>query len=352
MLISQISIADKPIMQHDPAFRSSLKAILSQEQLPEFVALTDGQNLLQLLNNVSNFNRPLSQLSLQTIIESPLETGQNISDVFADILVESLKRAPQSQVTLWSYLLLNLPTDSALSIHERAVEAIFSGISTEETTLPAEGGSSADHLMDIVVATSFGIPDAAALSLIEQVLEHLSKLVSSPLPNIKGKSWKPEPKNFTKVIYILIRLLAIHQATILNPRFSQTHLARVCTSLACLHLRIATSSHTSLAKHIFDILAILSDSLSQDTRSRCLRTLFGRQGLQNDQINFIFGDANAASASEWLRLVSAAAPMPDAKTCEPYSLRQWEMMQDATPVVTENDTSLSLTLFAARKSVL
>ena len=352
MLIAQIAIADKPIMQHDPAFRSALKAVVSQEELPESTHLTVSQNLTRLLDNVSIFNRALSQLTLQNIIESPLETGYDIS-VFADILVERLKRAPQSQVSLWSYLLLNLPVDCSLSIHERALEAILSEIGSDETSLLTDGASSANHLMDIVVVTSLGIPDAAALSIVEQILERLFKLVSPPPLNITEKGLKPKIDRSAKTIHILLRLLTIHQATLLNPRFSQTHLARLCMSLVRLHSDVAASSRTPLAKHIFDVLAVLSDSLSQDARSHCVRTLLSCcQGLQNAQINFLFGDTNATSAGEWLRLVSGATPTPRSMTCQPYTLRQWEMMQDATPMVTENDTSLSLTLFTARKSVL
>ena len=351
MLISQISIADKPISQHDPAFRSALRAILSLEDPPEFTTLNGSQKLSRLLDNVSYFNRRFSQLSLETAIESPLESDKSMSDIFADILVEKVKRAPQSQVTLWSHLLSNLSADGTLSIHERAVETILSEIGIDATSPLAESESSADSLMDIVVTTSVSIPEGAALSLIGQVLERLSELVSYVLPKVKEQALQPEPEKFSKVIDILLRLLATHQATILNPKFPQTRLAQICMSLAWLHLYLSTS-HIYLAKRIFDILAILSDSLSQDTRSRCVQTLFGCQGLQNAQVNFVFGGASASSAGEWLRLVSEAAPVPYAKTRKPYPLRPWEMMQDATPAVTENDTSLSLTLFAVRKSVL
>ncbi len=36
----------------------------------------------------------------------------------------------------------------------------------------------------------------------------------------------------------------------------------------------------------------------------------------------------------------------------PFRIRRWEMMHDVTPLSAENDTSISLTLFGARRSVL
>lgn len=35
-----------------------------------------------------------------------------------------------------------------------------------------------------------------------------------------------------------------------------------------------------------------------------------------------------------------------------FPIRRWETLPDATPLMTENDTSISLTLFGARKAVL
>ena len=46
------------------------------------------------------------------------------------------------------------------------------------------------------------------------------------------------------------------------------------------------------------------------------------------------------------------AVFEDMKQSLPFPLRRWEMVQDATPIIGENDTCLSLSLFGARKSVL
>jgi mediator of RNA polymerase II transcription subunit 12 len=40
--------------------------------------------------------------------------------------------------------------------------------------------------------------------------------------------------------------------------------------------------------------------------------------------------------------------MPEIKTT-PYQLRRWEIFSDPTPVMGENDGSVSLALFGARK---
>ena len=352
MIISQISIEDKPTPPRDSALKLALKDILSQEELPEFTTLGLSQKISLLLDNVSNFNRPLSQLRLQIIIESTLETEDNTSDLLTDLLMQKLEDAPQTKVTLWSYVVSNLPAASALSIHERAEEMILSGVGNSQIPLSADGRSSTHRLMDIVVATSFGIPDAAALSLLEQISERLHKLVGSLSLSTHKEDSKFESDKLANIVDTLLQLLTVHQAMILNPKFPQSTLSRLCLSLAHLYMCLATSSHLTLINHIFDILAIVSDALLEDTRSHCIEVLSSSQRLQDPRISFIFSNAKASSGGKWLQLVSKAALVPDATTRQPYSLRRWEMVQDATPVVTENDTSLSLTLFGARKSVL
>jgi mediator of RNA polymerase II transcription subunit 12 len=74
----------------------------------------------------------------------------------------------------------------------------------------------------------------------------------------------------------------------------------------------------------------------------------------------------ASNPSEWLVLmhrekaITAQAANTSATTSDgpknlekdritPFPLRRWEMLGEPTPNVGENDTCLSLTLFAARK---
>ncbi|KAL9029999.1 MAG: hypothetical protein Q9196_001829 [Gyalolechia fulgens] len=59
---------------------------------------------------------------------------------------------------------------------------------------------------------------------------------------------------------------------------------------------------------------------------------------------------NTTGAS-WLQMVTKKAPGGKAAQ-RPFPVRKWETMPDATPLMTENDTSVSLTLFGARKAVL
>lgn len=115
-----------------------------------------------------------------------------------------------------------------------------------------------------------------------------------------------------------------------------------------------------LSEHVLDVLTVLTDSLSDDTRSQCIRLLRDQYRTRDPRLLFLFGYSENAEG-EWLQLMTNSLSASTAKSeglvganesTQPFPLRKWEMMQDTTPLVTENDTSLSLALFGARKTVL
>ena len=349
-IVSQVSITDKPIQQYSPNVQSALKDILSAEWSLGSTTSTTRDKVAYLLDSVSTLNKPLSQLSLAAILAMPSETEQNIPDTLTDVLLEKLTSVPQSRVIMWSHLLSTLPADIALPIQARVVKAILSEINSAHAVSSTDNGLKSERLLDIGMATSSNVPIAATLSWIEQILEHISKL-GSFLQNDNEEGYsKPELGEISSRIDVLLRLLTTYQTAIQNPKFSQPLLAHMCLSLAHLYLCATNSSCTSLARHTFDVLAIMSDALSQDARSQSIETLLSRQQFQNPQVRFVFGNSNA-TGEEWLRLILGDVPKHEATKKHPHSPRHWEMMQDATPVPTENDTCLSLTLFAAKKSV-
>ena len=162
-------------------------------------------------------------------------------------------------------------------------------------------------------------------------------------------------------VHVLLRLLAVQQRTPQRPDFSQSALHDLVISLSLLSTSPFFRDRASLAAYTIDLIALFSDSLSEETRSRCIRTLRDQHHISDPQLYFVVGQPDDVH-DEWLQLSTGTSIGSGAKASEnaptpiitpqPFSLRRWEMMQDATPVMGENDTSLSLTLFGARKSCL
>jgi mediator of RNA polymerase II transcription subunit 12 len=164
--------------------------------------------------------------------------------------------------------------------------------------------------------------------------------------------------------------------------------------------------HQDLCEYICDVLSLLADPLTEDGLS-CLRFSLAKKGYTDPRTTAVLGVNH--SPDTWLALVShpnvqgqgaramlqkqaaaggqqrqqaaavamqqqqqqqqnqnlaarnpvkgpmgmnaatpGFAPASEVKVV-PYPLRRWEIMSNATPTVGDNDTSLSLTLFGARK---
>ena len=163
-------------------------------------------------------------------------------------------------------------------------------------------------------------------------------------------------------IDVLLRLLTAHQTTVQHPNFPQATLYSIVMSLSVFLIHPYLSKQSVLADHIHDVLALLSDSLTEESRIRCISKLRNHYHTRDSRLSFIFGFSDLTE-DERLRLVTNYPTGPELEAPDIaggylkmanqlFSLRRWEMMQDATPLLGENDASLSLTLFGARKSVL
>lgn len=329
--------------------------VLDQDQLGESPQLDQYSRISRLLNSISDFNVPLLQLELRAILSDP-GSLENAEDMLSEIFVERASASRDGRVPLWACLVSELPITQAASVRERAeTEIVCLGVA--DTASMCHGDKSRlDGLVAIIEAAGFSVSDAETSPFLDQIADGLSMICS--LPQLEEYNHDHHEINLDHVcesIEVLISLLIIHQSTIQHPRFSQSALFPVLISLSRLLIHPVLALHPSLPTYLFDTLALLSDSLSDDTRARCIRTLRDHHHSQDPRLRFIFGYPEPVHG-EWLQLVTKSLTVAETKsesvTMQPYSLRRWEMMQDATPVSTENDTSLSLTLFGARKSVL
>lgn len=155
----------------------------------------------------------------------------------------------------------------------------------------------------------------------------------------------------------LLRLLIVHQAAVHCARLSEGSLIQLLVTLSLLLTHQSCDTCPKISERVLDVLALFTESLSDEIRFQCVRVLRDQHRTRDPRLLFLFGYSENTEG-EWLQLItnplSAVGAKPDGATesMQPFPVRKWEMMQDTTPLVTENDTSLSLTLFGARTTVL
>lgn len=146
-----------------------------------------------------------------------------------------------------------------------------------------------------------------------------------------------------------------------HSEFPQPTLYQLCVSLILLLGHPFFGAQPRLASYTFDLLILVSDCLHIDTRNRCISTLLDHGFVLDRRLSFILGFSDVFNHS-WLHSISVTSARDEMKAIEnavnamapshPFQIRRWEMLQDATPMMGENDTSLSLVLFGARKAIL
>ena len=329
--------------------------LLDQDQLRESSYADRHNSVSKLVNSTSDFNLPLIQLQLKAVLSDP-EFLDNAKDVVSDAFVELAIAPRDGRVELWASLVSQLPLAQAASVREKA-EAALVCLGVTDTAWMRHGDKTRlAGLTAIIEAAAFSISDTGPSESLDQIADGLSMICCSP--QLDRDQYDYDEISLGCVcqsIEVLVFLLIIHQSAIQHPRFPQSTLFQILVSLSRLLIHPFLAFHPTLPSYVFDTIAVLSDSLSDDTRMRCIRTLRDHYHSQDPRVRFIFGYSEIVNG-EWLQLKTRSSTMPETKpdgvTVQPYSLRRWEMMQDAMPVSTENDTSLSLTLFGARKSVL
>ena len=150
----------------------------------------------------------------------------------------------------------------------------------------------------------------------------------------------------------LLQLLTIHQRTIRQNRFSQQTLCQLLVSLSLLATTSSLKANSVLLNTVLDAVAFFSDSLSSESRMYCIAALRDQQRLRDFHLRFLFTSAD--DEIDWLQIIDPCNRSSSIENINrmPSPFRRWEMVKDATPTMGENDTSLSLTLFGARKAVL
>lgn len=157
---------------------------------------------------------------------------------------------------------------------------------------------------------------------------------------------------------VLLRLIIIHWSHFRNPRFPQLTLSRLVLILFPLLSMPQLEHNTLLSSFLFDVIAVLCDSMTAETRLHCVNSLNDLSQFQVQHLQFILGFCENDDASPMHLAVPQGSAIkidvhipPDVNQIVAFPLRRWEMVQDATPAG-GNDTSLSLGLFAARRAVL
>lgn len=371
-LIKILAVGDPQSLQRI-GFSTGVAAILDKLiplQDSQIGAHEQGSDPLHILCLVNLYNMPLCQLKLKTMFSRDATANGHAAATLCGIVSSD---AEFSSSNSWPELVSALPPEQGDYVRQCLEREILSRITYRIGASTAGNAALIDRVLSIIDAIGADSACQTSFPLVSQIAEKLSHALTICRPLATGLdspcsgSFSAEPYILRDTIHhidVLLRLLKIHQPTVERPNFPQTTLVLLQLSLTFLLIHPALSTHTSIISRIHDTLLVLSDSLSEESRANCIRTLRDYK-IRDPRVCFVFGYSEPTD-DEWLQAVNDPPTRSDSKpaglagpssertlrTMQPYPVRRWEMMQDATPLMGVNDTSLSLTLFGARKAVL
>ncbi|KAI0192787.1 transcription mediator subunit Med12 [Astrocystis sublimbata] len=327
----------------------------------------------QVLELANEFTLPFCQvkLSLNLTIHDPStpEGAERLQAQFEQ-LSTAMDNAIEANNVMWTGMLSYLSSDITSHLKNRA-EARFLDLFPSLRSLPFDESRSksdihmAENLLTVVDSVlrgasmhkhcAFSSAMADKLNDLWEVLGSTSE-DNSTLRKAVLTHWLP----------LLLAYLSL-QASQSSAMVDSSKLpagdtrARVLVILAGIILELDKYPMWNLSPRVFDIALILADNLSEEARLQCVRAV--KDHTADPRLRYLF--SFAPDPAENFMLAHREKPptglherrmmamnlgmgMPPEKLT-PFAFRRWEILNEPTPNIGDNDTSLSLTLFDARK---
>jgi mediator of RNA polymerase II transcription subunit 12 len=322
-----------------------------------------------LLNLADDLSLPFCQVKLAAMFKRDDTVMEGADSGQSDDL-EAFDRAIESAVaagkTTWASIVPLLDPSIAQRLQQRAEVRFLALFPSLRATSGEDSMQNrivhAENLLHIIDATAYSVAtnktSVSVTSLASDIVATLNGLWLL-LANLQS----PEIKDaiMSKWLPLLLSFTTIHIPSFEATKAGHESRAKAILTLTAIFLQLQALDFTTediknLAEQAFDLALFLVDALPEDMRQQCIRSL--RDTASSPRVSYIF--SFAPNPTEWLVLSQRekTQPAPSAGVADraiekeklvPFALRRWEMLGEPTPNVGENDTSLSLTLFGARR---
>ncbi|KAI1188147.1 transcription mediator subunit Med12 [Nemania serpens] len=327
----------------------------------------------QVLELANEFTLPFCQVKLSlnlSIHDSSTPEGAERLQAQFEQLSTAMDNAIEADNIMWTGMLSYLSSDITLHLKNRA-EARFLDLFPSMKSLPFnEAGSRndihmAENLLTVVDSvlrgasmsklTPFSSAMADRLTDLWEILGSTSE-ECAPLKAAVLEHWLP-----LLLSYLALQASQFSAAVDPSKLLGSDTRARVLVILAGIVLELDKYPTSDLGLRVFDIALILADNLAEESRLQCVRTV--KDYTADPRLRYLFSFSPDPAENFMLahrdkpptglherRLIAMnlGMGMPPEKLT-PFIFRRWEILNEPTPNIGDNDTSLSLTLFDARK---
>lgn len=353
----------------------------------------------RILDMANELSLPFCQVKLSLSLSDDSDMlAENQAESHISLFTKAMEKAIEANNVMWTSILPHLNDTIAQHIRNEARGRFIDLIPSFKTQPPPHTGDgsslkAAESLISVMESITSGHTTASrATHLTPSISERVSDLwdvlasnedEKKRLHNVVLTGWLP----------LMLKFLAMHVGPAAEPvsvatpsgntirpppNPAQTELrAKVLLSLAGIFQELDSlepaeaqlAQQSGLAEQVLDVALLVVDGLPDEARAHCCRLI-----LVSDPMNM--QNANVSTDSHLRYLLSYTPPSADnlmlsprnrmnmqggstrtamlgapgqAEKLMPFSYRRWEVLNEPTPNVGENDTSLSLTLFESIK---
>ncbi|RMY24605.1 hypothetical protein D0867_01265 [Hortaea werneckii] len=359
----------------------------------------DSINMQTVISLANPLSVQIVVMTLEYLAKKGDAEGSDAEAAVKDNLIEAIEDGSE----VWSLLLDAVSKPVQRALHSWAREQLLlvasSGVeSSEPEAFDAQTRRIVDRYLDVLSATkcsTAGVDNAATWSILAEKLSKVDTRLRSLDLLVSSQQLIRQALCETLEIILSIIVLGVETSEE-DAEVEKQARASLLQSLCSLGTRSLAYTCPSSAEHAMDVAALITDNLSMDILQNVAHSMSTEKALDS-HIASIVG-SGSASADTWLALAFSpssgtqqqralakhanhqgggaggarpgglnhatgssyqqrawslpfgATRQPVEVKTTPYVIRRWEIMPDSAPVMGENDTSLSLGLFGARKS--
>ena len=358
--ISQRACQDNKLVTADAAGQESIEQyVFGLAGLPNS-DVTSRLDWNEFLKGVDDMNIFPAQLQLDKVLGCTSESAGSLADSFSESLIECTSRSSLENSVLFSRLLVNISGANARAIRRHLERSLLETVFKNTSARSSEADDLADGLLILLRALDLGLHLEDSEAFLIGICENLAQVLKLVREMTHDKELLPSPSHLAAVAALLL----MHEPSFRTQQDSVQRLLPRLVSLLGLLVSSLTARFSHASHELFVASCLLADCLSDGSWLTYKRQAHGQHQLLDPRPDYLLGPSDK-EASEYFQLVahdftsSGARPSSQAVHISPiqkharqdFSFRQWEMMPDATPVPAENDTSLSMVLFGARRSL-
>lgn len=377
-----------------PGFREVVESLTSRA-LSLGDAAAPQVSFDEILETANELSLPFCQvklsLSLADDVHSP---GEDQTESHLGLFTKAMERAIETRSVMWTRILPHLNDGIAQHIKNevqvRFLE-LFPSTKTLTSVDPTSEGTlqMASSLLSVIDSIAGGHTTHRA-QLLPVMSDKLSELWDILAGDDEEKK-RTRAAVLTSWLPLMLRFISMNvvntgpdtvsaltpsagSSVRTSPNTAQTELrSKILLSLAGILQELEDldpseaqlAQRSNLSQQVFDVALVLVDNLPDEARAHCARLILSADSsnsTSDPRLRYLFSYTPPSSENLMLsprnklgmqggstRTALLGAPAPGQEKLVPFGYKRWEVLNEPTPNVGENDTSLSITLFEAIK---